>query len=257
MTRYITAEGNLTKDPVTGYGKDSGKAWTHVEVAVTDSIKTDDGYVDGPTNYYRVSVFGSRAENAANSLTKGSRVVFAGPPDHPLLHPRRRAARHQQRSHRRPARRIPDLPPGHHRGPPRALRLLNPSHPICRKEPHPVTTINLDMLFRTVADELTFYPATSNAGRGPLVTAAVVHALAAAHPTWTPPAIPEHLDTVRLDCLQLDVLITEPPDGLGAHIYVAGPGSAWLLCTECGPLHHTRVDQAPTARAEHNLRLQH
>ncbi len=78
MARYIAAEGNVTKELATGFGKESGKAWTHVEVAVTDSIKTDDGYVDGPTNYYRVSVFGSRAENAANSLTKGSRVVFAG-----------------------------------------------------------------------------------------------------------------------------------------------------------------------------------
>ena len=80
MARYITAEGNTTRPVIGGFAKDSGKAWAHVEVAVTDRAKSDNGdYVDGPTTYYRVSVFGSRAENAMESLTeKGARVVFAG-----------------------------------------------------------------------------------------------------------------------------------------------------------------------------------
>lgn len=78
MSSYIIIEGNLTETPALGYGQDSGKPYTRLNVAVSDRIKTDDGYTDGPVTFYRVTVFGSRAENAAASLTKGDTVIVAG-----------------------------------------------------------------------------------------------------------------------------------------------------------------------------------
>ena len=79
MTRHIVIEGNLTRDPNGGYGKDTGKAYTHLDIAVTDRVKNTNGeWVDGPPTYYRVTVFGKTAENALNSLTKGNTVIATG-----------------------------------------------------------------------------------------------------------------------------------------------------------------------------------
>lgn len=38
----------------------------------------DGNWVDGPTSFYRVTVFGALAENAMDSLHKGDAVVVAG-----------------------------------------------------------------------------------------------------------------------------------------------------------------------------------
>ena len=79
MSRHIVIEGNLTRDPNGGYGKDTGKAYTHLDIAVTDRIRNNQGeWVDGPTTYYRVTAFGKTAENALNSLTKGNTVIATG-----------------------------------------------------------------------------------------------------------------------------------------------------------------------------------
>ena len=78
MSRHIVIEGNLTRDPTGGYGKDTGKAYAHLDVAVTDRIKNERGWVDGPATYYRVTVFGKTAENATNSLAKGNTVIVTG-----------------------------------------------------------------------------------------------------------------------------------------------------------------------------------
>jgi single-strand DNA-binding protein len=79
MSRHIVIEGNLTRDPNGGYGKDTGKAYTHLDVAVTDRVRNTQGdWVDGPVTYYRVTVFGKTAENATNSLTKGDTVIVTG-----------------------------------------------------------------------------------------------------------------------------------------------------------------------------------
>ena len=79
MTRHIVIEGNLTRDPNGGYGKDTGKAYTHLDIAVTDRIRNNHGeWEDGPTTYYRVTAFGKTAENALNSLTKGNTVIATG-----------------------------------------------------------------------------------------------------------------------------------------------------------------------------------
>src|SRR5664279_1111735 len=78
MSRHIVIEGNLTRDTSGGYGKDTGKAYTHLDVAVTDRIKNQHEWVDGPATYDRVTVFGKTAENATNSLAKGNTVIVTG-----------------------------------------------------------------------------------------------------------------------------------------------------------------------------------
>ena len=79
MSHHIVIEGNLTRDPNGGYGKDTGKAYAHLDIAVTDRTRSNQGdWVDGPPTYYRVTVFGRTAENALNSLTKGNTVLVTG-----------------------------------------------------------------------------------------------------------------------------------------------------------------------------------
>ena len=79
MSRYIVIEGNLTETPALGYGESSGKPYIKLNVAVNDRVKAEDGsWTDGPATFYRVTAFGSRAENAAASFTKGDTVIAAG-----------------------------------------------------------------------------------------------------------------------------------------------------------------------------------
>ncbi len=75
---HIIIEGNLTADAEGGYGKESGKPWARLNV-VNNRVKSQDGsWTDGPTSFYRVTAFGSLAENAMNSLHKGDTVVLSG-----------------------------------------------------------------------------------------------------------------------------------------------------------------------------------
>ena len=49
MSRHIVIEGNLTRDPNGGYGKDTGKAYAHLDIAVTDRTRNNQrDWVDGP-----------------------------------------------------------------------------------------------------------------------------------------------------------------------------------------------------------------
>jgi len=76
---HIIIEGNLTADAEGCYGKESGKPWARLNVAVNNRVKQQDGtWTDGPTSFYRVTAFGSLAENAMNSLHKGDTVVVSG-----------------------------------------------------------------------------------------------------------------------------------------------------------------------------------
>lgn len=79
MFSHIVFEGNLTRDPVGGYGKENGKAYCHLDVAVNDRVESINGeWVDGPATYYRVTAFGATAENATNSLAKGHPDLITG-----------------------------------------------------------------------------------------------------------------------------------------------------------------------------------
>ena len=70
--------GNLGRDPEMRYTP-NGKPVTQFSVAVSHS-KPDGqgGWVDEGTDWYRVSIFGDRAERAAEQLRKGNRVFVEG-----------------------------------------------------------------------------------------------------------------------------------------------------------------------------------
>lgn len=76
---HVIIEGNVTAKPEGGYGQASGEAFAKVKVAVNNRVKNQDGsYSEGPTSYYRVTVFGALAEHALNELDKGTPIVAAG-----------------------------------------------------------------------------------------------------------------------------------------------------------------------------------
>jgi single-strand DNA-binding protein len=74
----VTIEGNLTSDPELRYLAD-GTPVCRLRVAVNTRRKDSDGqYADTEPEFYDVTVWGSAAPNAAESLDKGTAVVAAG-----------------------------------------------------------------------------------------------------------------------------------------------------------------------------------
>lgn len=75
----ITITGNLTKDPELRFTQ-SGTAVANFDVAVTprNYNKQTQQWEDGDTTYYRCSVWREAAENAAETLRKGMRVIAQG-----------------------------------------------------------------------------------------------------------------------------------------------------------------------------------
>jgi single-strand DNA-binding protein len=74
-----TIVGNLTADPELRYGA-SGTAWATFTVAHTPRVydKASAGYRDGDPLFLRCKAFRDLAENAAQSLSRGVRVVVTG-----------------------------------------------------------------------------------------------------------------------------------------------------------------------------------
>ena len=75
----ITIIGNVAKVEDLAYSP-SGMARISFSVASTPRVKdrTSDEWVDGETMWVRVTAFRSDAENAAESLKKGTRVIVQG-----------------------------------------------------------------------------------------------------------------------------------------------------------------------------------
>jgi single-strand DNA-binding protein len=74
----VTVVGNLTDDPELRYTP-NGAAVATLRVAVNRRIPDGSGgWKDAETSFFRVNVWRSLAENAAESLTRGSRVVVVG-----------------------------------------------------------------------------------------------------------------------------------------------------------------------------------
>ena len=70
--------GNLGRDPEMRYTP-NGKPVTQFSVAVSHSRPDGQGgWLDEGTDWYRVSVFGDRAERAAEQLRKGNKVFVEG-----------------------------------------------------------------------------------------------------------------------------------------------------------------------------------
>jgi single-strand DNA-binding protein len=70
--------GNLTDDPELRFTQ-NGTPVTNFGLAVNQRIReTDASWRDGETSFFRVNVWRDQAENAAESLAKGNRVVVVG-----------------------------------------------------------------------------------------------------------------------------------------------------------------------------------
>jgi single-strand DNA-binding protein len=75
----VTVVGNLTNDPELRFTP-SGAAVASFTVASSSRVldKTTNEWKDGETTYLRCSVWRQYAENVAESLTKGTRVMVTG-----------------------------------------------------------------------------------------------------------------------------------------------------------------------------------
>lgn len=77
MTTTATLVGNLLGDPELRFTA-GGIAVANFGVAVSTRKKDGDKWVDGDPQFYNVTAWRSLAENVAESLEKGQRVVVVG-----------------------------------------------------------------------------------------------------------------------------------------------------------------------------------
>src|SRR5687768_18413557 len=69
--------GNLTDDPELRFTP-NGAAVANFRLAVTPRVREGDAWKDGETSFFRVNVWRQQAENLAESVGKGARVVVVG-----------------------------------------------------------------------------------------------------------------------------------------------------------------------------------
>ena len=74
---HTTIVGNLVEDPEVRF-TNNGIAVTNLRVAVTQRIQQDGQWRDGDTSFFKVNVWRGQAENLADSLAKGDRVMVTG-----------------------------------------------------------------------------------------------------------------------------------------------------------------------------------
>src|SRR5215218_11326041 len=74
---HTTIVGNLADDPELRFTS-SGIAVTNLRVAVTQRVQQDGQWRDGETNFLKVNVWRGQAENLAEPLGKGDRVMVTG-----------------------------------------------------------------------------------------------------------------------------------------------------------------------------------
>lgn len=72
----VTVVGAIT-EPTLRFSQ-SGKAIASFSLATTPRVKDGDNWVDGETTWFRISAFDQMAENIAESLVKGDRVMVMG-----------------------------------------------------------------------------------------------------------------------------------------------------------------------------------
>jgi single-strand DNA-binding protein len=78
MDSHITIAGNLTDHPELRFTP-TGDQVCNLRVAVTTRAPDGQGgWRDGTTSFFRVTVWRTQAEHAAESLTKGARVLVCG-----------------------------------------------------------------------------------------------------------------------------------------------------------------------------------
>jgi single-strand DNA-binding protein len=74
---YVSITGNLTDDPELRFTPNRAPV-ANFTVAVTPRVKDGDGWRDGETSFYGCTAWRSLAENRAESLTTGARVLVQG-----------------------------------------------------------------------------------------------------------------------------------------------------------------------------------
>lgn len=75
---HVTIVGNLTGEPELRFTA-TGKAVASFTVAESSRVKDPDGsWRDGDSTFWRCSIWDNAAENLAESLTKGQRVIVVG-----------------------------------------------------------------------------------------------------------------------------------------------------------------------------------
>lgn len=77
MSNYVTLVGNLTRDPELKYTP-SGAAVAKFGIAVNRIINKRNGERVEQTDFFNVNAWRQLAENIAESLSTGSRVVVSG-----------------------------------------------------------------------------------------------------------------------------------------------------------------------------------
>jgi single-strand DNA-binding protein len=76
----VTLVGNLTADPELRFTP-SGLQVANLRIAVTPRTRQQDGtWTQGETTFHTVTVWRDQASNAAESLSKGARVLVVGRP---------------------------------------------------------------------------------------------------------------------------------------------------------------------------------
>ena len=73
----ITIVGNLVDAPELRFTA-QGKAVANFTVAESKRVKDGDGWKDGPSTFWRCSLWDATAENMTESLSKGMRVIVVG-----------------------------------------------------------------------------------------------------------------------------------------------------------------------------------
>lgn len=74
---HVTLVGNLVDNPELRFTP-NGAAVANFRLAVTPRMKDGDTWKDGETSFFRINVWRQQAENTAESLTKGARVMVSG-----------------------------------------------------------------------------------------------------------------------------------------------------------------------------------
>ena len=78
MDTHVTIAGNLTDNPELRFTP-AGDQVASLRVAVTTRAPDGQGgWRDGSTSFFRITVWRAQAEHAAESLTKGARVLVTG-----------------------------------------------------------------------------------------------------------------------------------------------------------------------------------
>lgn len=73
----VTIRGNAGEQPELRTG--GLKPFVRLSVATTPRRRQDDGWVDGPTQWYQVKAWGEFAENIAATVRRGDAVIATGP----------------------------------------------------------------------------------------------------------------------------------------------------------------------------------